>query len=1054
MKQLKKFLTVLCLLTAGSANAVNYTRDSGDTRWSNLDQWNDNSSGSYSNSTSFPTTGDLVLLNGGKMLSVDTNAFAGTVVIPNAASSSATLILNESASGYTLTANSINVGIVSQIDSIGKLYQSDGTVSAGNTTVAAAGTGSAVYEMLGGVLSSTALKVGSSSAAATGTAEFMQPGGTVTSPNITIGGTGSATWHLSGGALHTTGTLNVNTNGRLNVDGSAPVITAGTLNTEPGSEISFTLDASGISTVQISGNMNLENAFITVDGSLYSGGATNYTLLNAGLLVSMAVPGNISISGLVDASVSQVGDSVVLSVVESKTPVTFENTSGDGLWGTADNWSSGMVPSGAVNAVVSSGKLAVISAPAPEISAATVSGNATLEIQSEFSAAILKVESQSTLKFNLGFNGIVPSRFELATFDPSSQLIVEGTEYEGMDGYFPLILATDLPAGLTNAICTGFGQREPALVMQDDGLWLRLIAPPSLSKRLCALIPESTVAADYSNSVFSFTREYDPSGSAWSLSLSEGHVMDTRISQAMIGSGAANLSWDMRLARGGNIYSLRTPALGETVPPSYRSDGDSSPWNDEVWQSVAVGPLNNSISNSPYFMHQSGVYTGQDPSMSKPFYSPQMAAFVNEADRSFTTINWTPHAHVKIYTDENAENDWKSYLLAYTRYRDLGQGVIEVSEGYYNYGPDLLDFHDMPWGGVRRTSTEYAFLSDPGGTTWSEPLTNGFGPTTIRYNLTGGWVGFSASSDGTSPALGLVFGSDHDTPLPNQKYPYSLFRPGYAGGAFQSGETDWRNYYVIECIRRYNLFEGNGFWSRYYFVLGDDIPDLAARIASRNLVDAELRAMEYTESETPLVAYSFTGSGSSFRVTENSRTPQFFLYAFPVTGSVPIFEIIENDENRYLTWNPYANGIIKPYDGTIAGMRLLGFSMPESGTNGTYTALSGVLPSKNYMADGKSLFARTATSIETWRVEYFGFTDDAGEGANSANPDNDAGNNFYAVEDRTPRVYPWVSMNMLSVEIRRMKRISDICLRSEVRFPAERISWNTPMPGASVPKAN
>jgi hypothetical protein len=28
-------------------------------------------------------------------------------------------------------------------------------------------------------------------------------------------------------------------------------------------------------------------------------------------------------------------------------------------------------------------------------------------------------------------------------------------------------------------------------------------------------------------------------------------------------------------------------------------------------------------------------------------------------------------------------------------------------------------------------------------------------------------------------------------------------------------------------------------------------------------------------------------------------------------------------------------------------------------------------------------------------VEYFGFTDDAGEGANSANPDSDAGNNFY-----------------------------------------------------------
>ena len=101
--------------------------------------------------------------------------------------------------------------------------------------------------------------------------------------------------------------------------------------------------------------------------------------------------------------------------------------------------------------------------------------------------------------------------------------------------------------------------------------------------------------------------------------------------------------------------------------------------------------------------------------LSEPFYSPQVAAWLNPADRSYTTVNWGQQAHIGIYGDATTENDWKSHMLFFTRYRDLGQGVIEVSLGVYSYGPDTLAWLNMPWGGVRRTSTEYAFLSEPGG---------------------------------------------------------------------------------------------------------------------------------------------------------------------------------------------------------------------------------------------------------------------------------------------------------------------------------------------------
>ena len=542
-----------------------------------------------------------------------------------------------------------------------------------------------------------------------------------------------------------------------------------------------------------------------------------------------------------------------------------------------------------------------------------------------------------------------------------------GPAYEGMDGYFPLVLTTNQVGSFDagNVTFIGLSDREPALVQQADGLWLRVTAPPPLSDRFFSVLPASTVASDYANTVFSGTQAYDPSASLWGHDWDEAHVLAARISQAVQdgGLGATNRSWDLRVGLGGHVYSLRVPALGETVPPS-KTSKDQSIWNDEVWQGVAVSPLNDPGNGSPYFLHQSGPYI-KDPIQKEPFYSPQVAATLDASDRSYTTINWTPHGHSNIYSDENPSNDFKSYVLSFTRYQDLGQGLLEVTLGYYNYGPDLITWLNMPWGGVRRTSTEYAFISEVGGTTWGSPPSNGFGAATpSELNDTGGWVGFSASDTGATPALGLVFGQDAHV-LPTNSVGASWYRWGYAGGAFSTNETSWRNYFVSSNIRRYNLSQGNGIWSRTYFVLGDDISDLSSRIAARNVVDIELREFAYTEATTPKIGYSFTGSGSSFRVTQNDTTPDFYLYAYPVAQSFPIFEVIENNGARYLSWNPHANGMVKPYDGTMAGLRLLGFALPTASTNAegtsyTYDALNNVLAgvSANYIADGETLSVR------------------------------------------------------------------------------------------------
>ena len=582
----------------------------------------------------------------------------------------------------------------------------------------------------------------------------------------------------------------------------------------------------------------------------------------------------------------------------------------------------------------------------------------------------LRLGSEATLLFELTMLGVAPVDLSGAlTIETGSQLVVDGTDYEALDGYFPLILSPAVAGAFAaeDVSFVGLAGREPALVLQTDGLWLRLLAPPALSQELCSLTPESTVATDYGNTTFSASRALEVSGSAWSLSLHEAHVMDARLTQTVVGGGPgeAQRSWDLRVGRGGHLYSLRTPVLGETVPPQWRSDGDSSPWNDEVWQGVAVDSAQNAPPDSPYFIHQAGVYTKRDPMLSEPFYSPQVAAWLNPADRSYTTVNWGQQAHIGIYGDATTENDWKSHMLFFTRYRDLGQGVIEVSLGVYSYGPDTLAWLNMPWGGVRRTSTEYAFLSEPGGTSWSEPATHGFGSgASVELNKTGGWAGFSNSNTGAAPALGIVFGLDSD-PLPDPSVGASWYRWGYAGGSFSAEETTWRNYFVSSNVRRYRVGQGEGVWSRYYFVLGGDLTDLAARIAARSLVGVELREFDYDESSSPLVGYRSSGSGADFRIAVDNESPHFQLYAHPVRRSFPIYEVLERDGRRFLSWSPYATGMVKTYDGQLAGIRLLGFALPETATNqaGTvyaYESLATTLAraAGNYLPAGENLVAR------------------------------------------------------------------------------------------------
>ena len=121
-----------------------------------------------------------------------------------------------------------------------------------------------------------------------------------------------------------------------------------------------------------------------------------------------------------------------------------------------------------------------------------VGAGATVTVDVAASAGSLQVDG--TLLLPLGTTGFSPMTIVGdVTVGDSGSIEVDGTAYEGFDGYFPLILSSALAGSLTNEVTfSGFGARAPAVVVEADGLWLRLVAPPSLSERLTSLVPDSS----------------------------------------------------------------------------------------------------------------------------------------------------------------------------------------------------------------------------------------------------------------------------------------------------------------------------------------------------------------------------------------------------------------------------------------------------------------------------------------------------------------------------------------------------------------------------------
>lgn len=443
------------------------------------------------------------------------------------------------------------------------------------------------------------------------------------------------------------------------------------------------------------------------------------------------------------------------------------------------------------------------------------------------------------------------------------------------------------------------------------------------------------------------TLDYAPSGSVWAEGLDERQVFQAELAHRQ----GDDDSFRLRIGKGGQIYSLRG-AFGESVPPSWRDPGrERSPWNDEVWQFVAVCTKYNGVASllkaaelpgevkeriesssfrSLFFIHNSGAYIPGESAV-QSLYCPLLAFEADAERRTIRTLNWGLVPQVRTIH--------RSPVLYYCQVRDVGDGIVELTWLVHNFSirDDIVFDHlNAPWGGTRHTSLPVHAIAAPDGT--PRPREDFLPPDhpdrAIDVRKTGGWTLASTAEAVDSPSLSLVFGLDRHLQEERAKaargepacqWAPSVIRDFLAGypQMYEHRWKDWqtrpensfRNYDVIELIPRLRIAPRQTLWFRSFLVVNrrDRAID-----RSRELVDkVDYGLLTFDPGATPLLPVH-VAEGRVVDPAGAKGPPALELYAKPVPDSLPLYlledtrtgrEVITTDPYRFVPQEPLDLGV-------------------------------------------------------------------------------------------------------------------------------------------------
>ncbi|MCA9107484.1 MAG: hypothetical protein KDA83_18860 [Planctomycetales bacterium] len=468
---------------------------------------------------------------------------------------------------------------------------------------------------------------------------------------------------------------------------------------------------------------------------------------------------------------------------------------------------------------------------------------------------------------------------------------------------------------------------------------------------LLDLFPESSFrVAEERAGQTSVSDRFVPSGSLWADGLDEQLVFHRELRHDQ----SEENSYRLRMGRGGQLYSLRG-AFGESVPPSFREPNqDASPWNDEVWQFVAVCTRYNGVAalqrtgsvpdetvqalndcgyEFSYFVHNSGAYIPRESDRST-LYCPLLASTADAETRTLRMCNWGLVPQVRTIH--------RSPLLYYTQARDLGDGVIELTWVVHNFDSEngvVFEHLNAPWGGTRVTSLPVHRIASSSNQLSDREvylLSENRGAVNVRQ--TGGWMISSVNETEESPSLAFVFGRDRhleselarmSLQKPATQYASSLLRDWRASAPLYHPPdgrwSDWRtrpensfrNYDVAVVIPKFRLRPTDTIWYRSYLVV--NARESAIALAEELVDHVDYGLLDFPAAdERPYeveIPRSFlregVGGGSPVRIE---------LFTRPVSQCRPLFLLRDSETGKpALSCDPYLFVPQEPLDLPVPG---------------------------------------------------------------------------------------------------------------------------------------
>ncbi|WP_034230290.1 galactose-binding domain-containing protein, partial [Aquimarina pacifica] len=406
-----------------------------------------------------------------------------------------------------------------------------------------------------------------------------------------------------------------------------------------------------------------------------------------------------------------------------------------------------------------------------------------------------------------------------------------------------------------------------------------------------------------SSSGFSFTKEFSNSGSYWKYDNPETDLYLAKLSYE--DPNNPDLSYDARLSTGGNIYSFRTVS-GECIPPQHGTESANyegimrTAWTEAVWHVVATDVEQNQIDQ--YMLHQGGAYGNIPETDYYPFYGFQIADYYDNTTQEYSTASWLQIGHPKATVNSGLITE----ILIWTKYRNIGNGVIQVDYALYNFGDGTVGRVNSPYICTRESTHPNIFLSNPDNSYVEREgnWTQGF----FNNSTTNGWIGYSSNSAGTQPSYGFVFNNDY----------------GRSRFGFVSLAKDQNNFTSVRTDKSMSF--GKILNLRYFIVLGDNISDIQAAAAEyKNDTFYDLRTVGASDVQSENYYFEKSNSNTITAFNTNNASQGLNLKLQPYNNSYPLFIVTNSQGVSRVTTDLYTYADY-PWDGQTADIKLLGFS--------------------------------------------------------------------------------------------------------------------------------